>query len=58
MQNPMYGHWLKNENPQWGFYQNFKLHSKLPFFPKFQSPNWIGYFCLKPRKYKIVPISF
>ena len=31
MQNPMCVHWQKTENPQWGFFQKFKLHSKCLF---------------------------
>ena len=50
MQNPMYLHWQKIENPQWGFFQNFKLHLNIFCFVFSQGPKWIGYFCLKNQE--------
>ena len=42
--NPMYLHWPKLKNSQWGFYQNFELHFKFIFFPfNFSMPKRIGF---------------
>ena len=46
----------KNRKSSMGFFPKFKLHSKL--FLKISKSKMDWLLCLKPRKYKIVPISF